>query len=90
MIECNWVTQNLRLILLGQNRIGENTSVWLLRQGRPVHSAVIFWNCWIPTGWTVPLRHGASEVHEYELHDNMNMQFSALDKTASNYKFAGI
>jgi len=27
MIECNWVTQNLRLILVGQNRIEENTSV---------------------------------------------------------------
>ena len=90
MIECNCVTQNLRLILLGQNRIEENMSVWLLGQGHPVHSAVIFWSCWIPTEWTAPLTHGASEVHEYELHGNMNMQFSALDKAVSNCNLAGI
>jgi len=90
MIECNWVTRKLRLILVGQNRIEENTSVWLLGQGHPVHSAVTFWSFWIPTGWTVPFTHGANEVREYELHDNMNMQFSASGKTVGSYKFAGI
>jgi hypothetical protein len=83
MIECNWVTQNWRFILLVQNGIEENTSVWLRGQGHPVHSAVIFWSCWIPTGWSVTLTHGASDIREYELHDNMNTQFSALDKAVS-------
>lgn len=87
MIECNWVTQNLRLILVGQNRIEENTSVDCLVKATQFiqlqHSEV---SGYLPGGQF----HSHSEVREYELHDNMNMQFSALDKTVSNYKFAGI
>ena len=74
MIECNWVAQNLRLILLGQGRIEENTSVWLLGQGQPVHSAAEVAG-YLPGG-QFHHTHGASEFREYELRDSKNLQYS--------------